>query len=135
MTTKGTAESTLSRRTFCALAGAGTFALGLGLAGCGQDAADDEAGSAVDSDEALAVEKASTGDYVLRDRKSIYADDDEDSVVVMYLTVRRGNSGESTDHTWEEINAHSKYWYEEQGVAQYACEAILQIGDETGVCG
>ena len=132
MTTKGTAESTLSRRTFCALAGAGTFALGLGLAGCGQDAADDEAGSAVDSDEARAVEKASTGDYVLRDRKSIYADDDEDSVVVMYLTVRRGNSGESTDHTWEEINAHSKYWYEEQGVAQYACEAILQIGDETG---
>ena len=41
MTTKGTAESTLSRRTFCALAGAGTFALGLGLAGCGQDVADD----------------------------------------------------------------------------------------------
>ena len=132
MTTKGTAESALSRRTFCALAGAGTFALGLGLAGCGQDVADDEAGSAVDSDEARAVEKAPTGDYVLRDRKSIYADDDEDSVVVMYLTVRRGNSGESTDHTWEEINAHSKYWYEEQGVAQYACEAILQIGDETG---
>ena len=32
MTTKGTAESMLSRRTFCALAGAGTFALGLGLA-------------------------------------------------------------------------------------------------------
>ena len=132
MTTKGTAESTLSRRTFCALVGAGTFALGLGLAGCGQDVADDETGSAVDSDEARAVEKAPTGDYVLRDRKSIYADDDEDSVVVMYLTVRRGNSGESTDHTWEEVNAHSKYWYEEQGVAQYACEAILQIGDETG---
>ena len=132
MMTKRTAESMLSRRTFCALAGAGTLALGLGLAGCGQDVADDEAGSAVDSDEARAVEKAPTGDYVLRDRKSIYADDDEDSVVVMYLTVRRGNSGESTDHTWEEINAHSKYWYEEQGVAQYACEAILQIGDETG---
>ena len=132
MTTKRTAESTLSRRTFCALVGAGTFALGLGLAGCGQDVADDEAGDAVDSDEARAVEKAPTGDYVLRDRKSIYADDDEDSVVVMYLTVRRGNSGENTDHTWEEINAHSKYWYEEQGVAQYACEAILQIGDETG---
>ena len=132
MMTKRTAESMLSRRTFCALAGAGTLALGLGLAGCGQDVADDEAGSAVDSDEARAVEKAPTGDYVLRDRKSIYADDDEDSVVVMYLTVRRGNSGENTDHTWEEINAHSKYWYEEQGVAQYACEAILQIGDETG---
>lgn len=58
MTTKGTAESMLSRRTFCALAGAGTFALGLGLAGCGQDVADDEAGSAVDSDEARGGEGA-----------------------------------------------------------------------------
>ena len=132
MTTQQMAGDTLSRRTFCALAGAGAFALGLGLAGCGQDVADDEAGDAADPDEARAVEKAPAGDYVLRDRKSIYADDDEDSVVVMYLTVRRGNSGESTDHTWEEINAHSKYWYEEQGVTQYACEAILQIGDETG---
>ena len=132
MTTQQMAGDTLSRRTFCALAGAGAFALGLGLAGCGQDVADEEASDASGSDEARAVEKAPAGDYVLRDRKSIYADDDEDSVVVMYLTVRRGNSGESTDHTWEEINAHSKYWYEEQGVAQYACEAILQIGDETG---
>lgn len=132
MTTQQMAGDTLSRRTFCALAGAGAFALGLGLAGCGQDVADEEASDVSGSDEARAVEKAPAGDYVLRDRKSIYADDDEDSVVVMYLTVRRGNSGESTDHTWEEINAHSKYWYEEQGVAQYACEAILQIGDETG---
>ena len=132
MTTQQMAGGTLSRRTFCALAGAGAFALGLGLAGCGQDVADEGASDVSGSDEARAVEKAPTGDYVLRDRKSIYADDDEDSVVVMYLTVRRGNSGESTDHTWEEINAHSKYWYEEQGVAQYACEAILQIGDETG---
>ena len=132
MTTQQMAGDTLSRRTFCALAGAGAFALGLGLAGCGQDVADEEASDASGSDKARAVEKAPAGDYVLRDRKSIYADDDEDSVVVMYLTVRRGNSGESTDHTWEEINAHSKYWYEEQGVAQYACEAILQIGDETG---
>ncbi len=132
MTTQQMAGGPLSRRTFCALAGAGAFALGLGLAGCGQDVADEEASDVSGSDEARAVEKAPAGDYVLRDRKSIYADDDEDSVVVMYLTVRRGNSGESTDHTWEEINAHSKYWYEEQGVAQYACEAILQIGDETG---
>lgn len=132
MTTQQMAGGPLSRRTFCALAGAGAFALGLGLAGCGQDVADEEASDASGSDKARAVEKAPAGDYVLRDRKSIYADDDEDSVVVMYLTVRRGNSGESTDHTWEEINAHSKYWYEEQGVAQYACEAILQIGDETG---
>ena len=132
MTTQQMAGDTLSRRAFCALAGAGAFALGLGLAGCGQDVADDEASNAADSDETRAVEKTPAGDYVLRDRKSIYADDDEDSVVVMYLTTRRGNSGESTDHTWEEVNAHSKYWYEEQGVAQYACEAILQIGDETG---
>ena len=59
------------------------------------------------------VEKVSPSveDYRLRDNKSIYEDDDESSVVTMYLTVREGNSAENTDHTWAEINTYSKYWY------------------------
>ena len=52
MTTQQMAEDTLSRRAFCALVGVGAFALGLGLAGCGQDVADDEASSAAEPDEA-----------------------------------------------------------------------------------
>ena len=80
------------------------------------------------------VEKVSPSveDYRLRDNKSIYEDDDESSVVTMYLTVREGNSAENTDHTWAEINTYSKYWYEDRGIPQYAVEGILQVGDENG---
>ncbi|HJB92263.1 MAG TPA: CotH kinase family protein [Candidatus Eisenbergiella merdigallinarum] len=80
------------------------------------------------------VEKVSPSveDYRLRDNKSIYEDDDESSVVTMYLTVREGNSAENTDHTWTEINTYSKYWYEDRGIPQYAVEGILQVGDENG---
>ena len=130
-----------SRRAFCALAGlGGVLALTAGLVGCGETGegdgessqADDASDSSSDSTAARAVVKAETDSAALRDRDAIYADDDETSVVCMYLTVRQGNSGDNTDHTWEEVNAHSKYWYIEQGIDQYACEAILQVGDETG---
>lgn len=80
------------------------------------------------------VEKVtpSLADFHLRDNDAIYEDDDEDSVVTMYLTVREGNSAEHTDHTWTEINTYSKYWYEERNIPQYAVEGILQVGDENG---
>ena len=90
-----------------------------------------------------AAEPAAVGDYVekvtpsladfhLRDNDAVYADDDEDSVVTMYLTVREGNSAEHTDHTWTEVNTYSKYWYDENNIPQYAVEGILQVGDENG---
>lgn len=80
------------------------------------------------------VEKATATveDYKLRDNASVYEDDDEDSVVTMYLTVREGNSAENTDHTWTEVNTYSKYWYEERNIPQYGVEGILQVGDENG---
>ena len=49
-------------------------------------------------------ETASLEDFHLRDKAAVYEDDDEDSLVTMYLTVREGNSAENTDHTWTEIN-------------------------------
>ena len=80
------------------------------------------------------VEKVtqSVEDYHLRDNQSVYEDDDEDSVVTMYLTVREGNSADNTDHTWTEVNTYSKYWYEDNNIPQYAVEGILQNGDENG---
>ncbi len=128
-------RASCTRRGFCALAGCGALAAALALAGCTDldEAQDDPADDVGQADSGARVaEKAADTAYVLRDRDAIYADDDETSVVCMYLTVRRGNSADSTDHTWEEVNAHSKYWYIEQGIDQYACEAILQVGDETG---
>ena len=77
-------------------------------------------------------ETASLEDFHLRDKASVYEDDEEGSVVTMYLTVREGNSAENTNHTWTEVNTYSKYWYEENNIPQYAVEGILQVGDENG---
>lgn len=68
----------------------------------------------------------------LSDNDYLYADDDEGSVVTMYLTVRRGNSSEGTDHTWAEVNAHPAYYYDEKGISRYKVEGLLQVGDESG---
>ena len=81
------------------------------------------------------VEKKETpgiNDVTLQDNKYVYMYDDEDSVVTMYLTVRKGNAAENTDHTWSEINGYSIFDYEEMGVERYKVEAILQVGNEDG---
>ena len=45
----------------------------------------------------------------------MYENDDDTSVVTMYLTVSKGNSSENTYHTWKEINSYSVYDYEDIG--------------------
>lgn len=71
-------------------------------------------------------------DYVFEDNDYLYENDDDTSVVTMYLTVSKGNSSENTDHTWDEINSYSVYDYEEMGVERYAVNGLLQVGDENG---
>ncbi|MBB5262971.1 spore coat protein H [Catenibacillus scindens] len=86
-------------------------------------------------EESFSVDKAPAQDINsihLRDKDLLYANEDDTSVVTMYLTVSRGNSAENTDHTWEEINTYSVYDYEEMGVERYQVAALLQVGDENG---
>lgn len=78
------------------------------------------------------AEKQEIDDVHLRDNELLYADEEDTSVVTMYLTVSRGNSSENTDHTWEEINTYSAYDYEEMGVTRYQVNGLLQVGDEEG---
>ncbi len=105
-----------------------------GLSGCVSSGSDQ-----VQAEE----ERAPEGDYVeketledeeekLQENKLIYSEDDETSVVTMYLTLREGNEADNTDHTWTEVNTYSTYYYEDNGLDRYNCEAILQIGDERG---
>lgn len=68
----------------------------------------------------------------VRDSETIYADDDDLSVVTMYLTVSQGNELDHTNHTWSDVNSHSVYYYDDLGIDRYAVEGMLQIGDETG---
>lgn len=71
-------------------------------------------------------------DYHLRDNDSLYLDHDRTSVVTMYLTIGTGNSEEGTDHSWQEVNSLSAYYYEKLGIPRYKVSALLQVGDENG---
>lgn len=110
------------------------FALSSCLTGCtfsGQDKA--TSGEKKQTEESVKKEEVQDINEVhLRDKDSLYANDDETSVVTMYLTVSKGNSAEGTNHTWEEINTYSAYDYEKMGVARYQSAALLQVGDESG---
>lgn len=70
--------------------------------------------------------------YSLEDNRLLYAQDDDDSIVTMYLTVSEGNASENTNHTWTEVNSYSTYYYDELGIDRYAVNALLQVGDEDG---
>ena len=65
------------------------------------------------------------------DNKLLYEDEDDYSVITMYLTVSTGNEADGSNHTWEEINTYSAYDYTAMGVDRYKVEGLLQI-DETG---
>ena len=110
------------------------FAVSSCLTGCtfsGQDKA--ASGEKKQTEESVKKEEVQDINEVhLRDKDSLYANDDETSVVTMYLTVSKGNSSEGTNHTWEEINTYSAYDYEKMGVARYQSAALLQVGDESG---
>lgn len=98
----------------------------------------DEGNNGSKETEAVSAEKAEKEEVPeihevhLRDKELLYENEDDTSVVTMYLTVSRGNSSENTDHSWEEINAYSVYDYDEMGVERYQVAGLLQVGDEDG---
>ena len=127
-------EITLKFYKSIAISCAVLFAVSSCLTGCtfsGQDKA--ASGEKKQSEESVKKEEVQDINEVhLRDKDSLYANDDETSVVTMYLTVSKGNSSEGTNHTWEEINTYSAYDYDKMGVARYQSAALLQVGDESG---
>ncbi len=70
-------------------------------------------------------------DYQVEDLAALYEEEDP-QVVTMYLTIGPGNEADGTDHTWTELNSYSLTDYAEMGTEPYLCEAVLQVGDETG---
>lgn len=75
----------------------------------------------------------SINDIPLQDNMNIYQYDDPDSVITMYVTVREGNSADNSDHTWQEVNDFTKFFFVGNvNTVVGKAEAILQIGDEYG---
>lgn len=99
-----------------------------GLMGC----ADTGTSGDASGDSATADASGDDSNAALEDKASLYEDEDDTSVITMYLTVTSGNSSESTNHTWSEVNSYSVYDYENMGVDRYGVNGLLQIGDESG---
>lgn len=72
-------------------------------------------------------------DIHIRDKDLLYSQYDNQEIVTMYLTVSKGNAGEGTNHTWEEINTYSVYDYDRMGVDRYKVAGLLQVGNEDGL--
>ena len=72
------------------------------------------------------------GSYPIEDNYTLYENWEYDEVTTMYLTVRTGNESDGTNHTWQEVNTHSVYYYEDLGIDRYKVEGLLQVGDESG---
>jgi len=69
-----------------------------------------------------------------QDNADIYKYDDPGSVVVMYVTVRKGNKLENTNYTWAEVNSFNKWINGSRSADDVVgeAEAIVQVGNESG---
>lgn len=112
---------------------------GVLLAGCVSGCSDmdnnTQSGESVTSTEEVSpesVEQEAASNKIITDNRSLYENQEDTSVITMYLTVSQGNESDNTNHTWEEINTHSVYDYDEMGVDRYAVSGLLQVGDENG---
>ena len=72
------------------------------------------------------------GNLPISDNDALYQSDDDLEVVTMYLTVQQGSASDNTNHTWEEVNENSAYYYDELGIERYQVDGILKIGNENG---
>lgn len=79
------------------------------------------------------IKNSNINDIALSDNPDIYQYDQPGSIVYMYITVRRGNPSDDSDHTWQEVNDFTKYFDTDVFTNPPAkAEVILQIGDENG---
>ena len=71
-------------------------------------------------------------DGALREDKSVYAEDDPDSVVYFYVTVRYGSEARGTNHTFNEVNNTVRFADSTHVDTQVYADALVQVGDENG---
>lgn len=105
------------------------MALCLTLSGCMMETAVETSSD----QEAKPVAKAGVqdvSDLPLQDDQSLY-DNDPASLVYYYITVRKGNAADGTNHTFEEVNSYLNL-QGMTGVEEIKTEIIFQVGDENG---
>lgn len=68
----------------------------------------------------------------MQENKSIYSQDDPDSLVYFYVTVRRGDPGSDTDHSFADVNNVVRFVDDSHYVNDVYARAIVQVGDASG---
>lgn len=68
----------------------------------------------------------------MQENKSIYSQDDPDSLVYFYVTVQRGDAGSDTDHSFAEVNSVVRFVDDSHYVDDVYARAIVQVGDASG---
>lgn len=63
---------------------------------------------------------------------SVYKEDDPESFAYFYVTVRKGDAGSGTDHTFAEVNNAVRFLNNSHVANDVYARAIVQVGDEYG---
>lgn len=68
----------------------------------------------------------------MTENKSIYSEDDPQSLVYFYVTVQRGDAGSDTDHTFAEVNSAVRFVEDSHVANDIFARAIVQVGNAEG---
>lgn len=71
-------------------------------------------------------------DSGLHEDKNVYNEDDPDSIVYFYVTVRYGSEARGTNHTLDEVNNAIRFQDEVHVDTEVYADALVQVGDENG---
>ena len=67
-----------------------------------------------------------------REDTAVYSQDDPDSLVYFYVTVRMGTEAEGTNHTFDEVKNAIRFVNSAHVDNSVYAEALVQVGDENG---
>ncbi|MBS5065140.1 MAG: CotH kinase family protein [Hungatella hathewayi] len=105
------------------------------LSGCSGllEEADIQEESDARQEENVEIQEAeSIDDAGLNEDMSVYDADDPDSLVYFYVTVRMGNEGAGTNHTFDEVKNAIRFVDEVHVDSEVFAEALVQVGDSSG---
>lgn len=68
----------------------------------------------------------------MTENKSIYSEDDPQSLVYFYVTVQRGDAGSDTDHSFAQVNSAVRFAEDSHVDNDILARAIVQVGNADG---
>ncbi len=110
------------------------LAVALGTAALRQPADTAPQGSPAPTAEATATpETAQDINTVgMTENKTIYSEDDPQSLVYFYVTVQRGDAGSNTDHTFAQVNSAVRFAEDSHVDNDILARAVVQVGNADG---